>query len=164
MLLLLLATGLALAADPTEVDLQPGTDATGWGVGVQIGEPSGLVLQRRPDGEDWAAQAGLTWSVAGRFGQVSADYLRRPVVLKFSEVPTLRIPILVGVGAQLDLGYGRKRGRASPVGGAIRVPLQISVTDTELPADAYVELAPSLVVAPFVGFDFDASVGIRVWF
>ena len=163
-MLLLLAAGLAFAADPPEVDLEPGTDATGWGVGVQLGEPSGLVLQRRPAGEDWAAQTALTWSVAGRFGQVSADYLRRPVVLTFPQVPTLRIPILVGVGVQADLGYGRKRGRASPIGGAVRVPLQISVTDTELPADAYIELVPVLVAAPFVGFDFDASVGLRVWF
>jgi len=141
----------------------------GTGVGVMIGEPTGLSLKHWSSRTE-AFAAGLAWSFSENdsfhlhvdklwHGEVPFQRDRR---MDFQQNPVF----YYGVGARLKLqerSGGRGRNRSNSLLG-IRVPLGLSFDLPEAPVDIFVEIVPVLDVVPRTDFALNAAVGIRYFF
>ncbi len=127
-------------------------DRTGkWGVGLILGDPSGLTLKYWQN-EDRA----FDFSIGSQLGDgglgINADYLfhLRP----FQEAP--EAPVYVGGG--LFLG-----GSSSSFSTGARAVFGITYL-FEDPFDIFFELAPKFYVAPALEFSMSLSIGGRIYF
>jgi hypothetical protein len=126
----------------------------GFGIGVMIGEPTGL------NGKYWvtgrtAIDGGLAWSFRSRgYLHMHADYLWH-----FSDIAggSARIVPYVGVGGRI----GAREG-GSEVG--IRIPVGLVYYPGRAPLDIFLELAPIVDLAPATGLQGNGGIGIRYYF
>lgn len=157
---------LAFAAEPKEITLQPAQSPHGIGVGVMLGEATGLHAAYRPK-EGLSAQAGAGWSFVHDMFQTHADLQVPVAILKPGDDTTLEIPIYLGGGAQLEIGDSSQR-RADPLGFALRGSATVVVRDKELPFDAFLDVAPVAYLwaerNPLLGIDLDVHAGVHVFF
>jgi hypothetical protein len=134
-------------------------DPRGFGLGVMVGEPTGVT------GKVWLDDTNAFDFAIGSFGyyadspysgvNVHADYLWHHYGIfgdPGSEAYT-RLPIYVGVGGMM----------ASPGVAGVRGVLGITWLFRQ-PFDLFFELAPTLVIAPGLGFGLDAGLGGRFYF
>ncbi len=138
----------------------------GLGLGVIIGEPTGLSVKRWFSG-DRALAGGLAWSFADNSSlHFHGDYLiHRFDILQSPDIRG-RTPLYYGVGARLKLkdgNRGRGRNDSDALVGA-RVPLGISYLFANDPIDLFLEIVPVLDVMPKTDFSFNAALGARVYF
>ncbi len=122
-----------------------------WGVGLILGDPSGLTLKY------WQSyDRAFDFSVGSQLGSggigINADYLfhLRP----FQEAP--EAPVYVGGG--LFLG-----GSSSTFSTGARAVFGITYL-FEDPFDIFFELAPKFFVAPVLEFSMSLSIGGRIYF
>lgn len=129
------------------------SQGSGLGLGVMIGEPTGLSAKMWT-GEKTALDAGLAWSFVGHgYIRIHTDVL----VHNFSiEVTTGKLPVYIGLGAKLLL--------SSELGMGIRVPLGIAYWFESAPIDIFLEVVPGLNLLPATGLGIDGAVGIRYFF
>jgi hypothetical protein len=145
----------ALAEEPPEIQVDLADGPKGFGVGIALGEPSGLSLALRPD-RMRAIQAHASWSLLEDRFRFGADYLQHLGVFKPAETPGVHFPVYVGLGLTV--------GVDDHVWIGPRVPIGIAVLPTEVPIDAFLEIAPTLWVLPEVRPDLEGSIGARVFF
>jgi hypothetical protein len=130
----------------------------GLGVGVIVGEPTGISLKKWTD-ETHAVDAGLAFSLADDDSfQLHADYLFHQTESSLNP-PELKgsAPWYYGIGGRLlfndnDTHFG------------IRVPVGIDYLFAESPLDFFAEVAPVLDIAPDVELDLNAAIGLRYFF
>jgi hypothetical protein len=128
--------------------------ADGIGVGIILGEPTGL------SGKLWltektAADAGLAWSMwDGGALHVHADFL----VHSFSliNVSQGQLPLYFGIGARVKLAE-------DPLVG-VRVPFGLAYLFGSAPLDVFLELVPILDLVPATYFHFNSAIGVRYFF
>ena len=138
----------------------------GVGVGIMIGEPTGLSLKKWVD-TTRAIDAGIAWSFSDNASlHFHGDYLfHRFDILS---VPELRgvLPVHFGLGFRLKLKEdNRGRGRNDDdVMVGIRVPFGVSYLFADAPADIFAEIVPILDVAPKTDFRLNAAIGARYYF
>ena len=133
---LTLALALALCADvaPAAAD---GVEKGAFGVGIIIGEPTGLCAKLYLR-DDQAIQAAVALSaVVGGF-QVHADYLFHPLILEERDAFTL--PAYVGPGVRL-LQHAAGRDGDDDFRVGLRVVGGILFDFKELPLDVFAEVA-----------------------
>lgn len=137
------------------------------GLGLIIGEPTGISAKVWTSNEN-AFDFGLGWSIGkDRIGnsngndngvsrvRIHADYLWH----SFDALHTSgRLPLYYGFGARFNSG---SEGNSSE---AIRTVLGITWMPQEMPIDVFLEVVPSLQLAPSRGFGFDAGIGARYFF
>ena len=139
----------------------------GFGLGVIIGEPTGLSAKYWLS-HDNALDFGLGWSVGsnwvgrdrghdyrGRRVHFHMDYLWH----SFNAIHSnQRFPLYYGIGGRLNTGTGYDESLAlRGVIGIVWLPLNT-------PADIFIEVVPSLELLPGTGFGLDAGIGARYYF
>lgn len=132
-----------------------------FGLGVIVGEPTGLSLKYWLDKEH-AIDGAAAWSFAENDSfQLHADYLIHDYELLNSD----DLPFYYGLGARLkfkdDEGSGRNRNEAIF---GIRAPLGITYLFEDAPLDLFFELVPILDLSPDVELDINAAIGLRFYF
>jgi hypothetical protein len=126
--------------------------ADGFGIGVILGEPTGLSLKK------WTSQrgafdVGVGWSISTEYLHVHADYLVH--FMNAIGVNQGQLPLYLGLGASLNLTDNTQFGA--------RVPLGINYIFGDVPLDLFAEIAPGLRLVPDTHFMLEGGVGIRFW-
>lgn len=133
-----------------------GNNASGFGIGIIVGEPTGL------DAKLWltersALQSAAAWS----FSSNSSFHFHLDYILHRFDVFDLesgRLPLYYGIG-----GRFRVREDADDDLG-LRVPIGINYMFANDPFDVFVEVVPILDLVPDTDFDLNAAIGGRWYF
>ena len=156
----LLAAGVASFGAAQE---RPGN---GFGVGVMVGEPTGLSLKKWIR-DDRALDAGIAWSFSGSDSlHLHADYLVHRFDLLSGPAAKGRMPLYFGLGARVKL-HGDDNGKGRDDGDArvgVRAPLGITYLFDDAPFDLFVEVVPVLDLVPDTDVDLNAAIGARFYF
>jgi hypothetical protein len=135
-----------------------------FGLGVVVGEPTGISAKywTTPSnaltfGVGWYHQA-VVWVgphryyYAGTRLHIHADYLWH----SFEAIQsTERFPLHYGIGARLETG------NAFPGSFGVRGVVGLSWLPRGTPLDVFLELAPTLFLAPSTGIGMGAGIGVR---
>lgn len=144
--------------------------SSGFGLGLMIGDPTGVSGKLWLSDGDRALDFGLAWGVYGRYVHVHADYLFHNNSLITVSKGTLALYYGPGVRVRSWSG-GRywNRGKwedydGSRLGVGARFPVGLDYMFEGAPVDVFLEVVPSLDLVPSTAFDFDAAIGARYWF
>ena len=126
---------------------------SGIGVGVIIGEPTGLSAKSWLSSND-AIDAGVAWSLTNGWFHLHADYLRHA----FGLIPVEegQLPVYFGLGARIGFGPDVTFGA--------RIPVGLDYLFDGTPLDIFLEIVPGLGIIPDTKFEIEGGVGIRYWF
>ena len=132
-----------------------------FGIGIIVGEPTGLSLKYWLD-EDYAIDGAAAWSNSENDSfQLHGDYL----IHDYDLLEADELPVYYGIGARLkfkdDDGRGRNENHAMF---GIRFPLGVTYLFDDEPLDLFFELVPVLDLSPGVDLDINAAVGLRLYF
>jgi hypothetical protein len=128
--------------------------AEGIGVGMILGEPTGLC------GKVWignraAFDAAVAWSFSDESAvHIHADYLLHTFDLISAD--DRRMPVYYGIGARLKLA------EKSLVG--VRIPVGSAIMFDSAPLDVFLEIVPLMDLVPDTEFNLNGSIGIRYYF
>jgi hypothetical protein len=148
-----------LAAIPVSADAQRQTGPTGFGVGLILGEPTGLSVKHWIDREQ-AIDGAAAWSFSGKDSfQLHADYLLHRYDILDAAAAADSLPVYYGIGALIK---AKDDGNDTRFG--IRFPLGISYLFGDAPFDLFAELVPVVDLAPDVDVDLNAAIGLRFYF
>ncbi|MEW6515709.1 MAG: hypothetical protein AB1439_02225 [candidate division FCPU426 bacterium] len=136
---------------PDEVQtVQADTHRRQWGMGLIIGDPTGVTVKYWLDRRmAWDFALGSQLSLAGV--GVHADYLfHLPVITDTPEAP-----LFIGGGAFLGAG-------GNQVAAGLRGVVGMTYIFSE-PFDIFMQLSPTLAISPDFNFYFTFSIGGRVY-
>lgn len=126
----------------------------GWGIGVIIGEPTGLSLKFW-NSRTTAFAAAAAWSFREEQKlHLHMDYLFHN--FRLAKVRGGRLPLYIGIGGRVKFEDETRIGVRLPVGACYILKSH--------PIDIFFEIAPLLDLLPETGFDINASIGIRYFF
>jgi hypothetical protein len=138
-----------------------------FGLGVMVGEPTGLSAKLWVSPVN-ALDFGLGWSVGGdRLNGYDGGYdggsrihLHMDYLWHWFEAirSSERFPLYAGIGGRINGGAGYYSSAA------VRGVFGIAWMPRQAPFDVFLELVPSLQVAPSAGFGIDAALGARYYF
>ncbi len=132
------------------------TQDKGFGLGVIIGEPSGV------SAKSWmtsttAVDAALAWSFVDNGAlHIHADYLIHNFQL-ISIDGKGKLPVYYGIGARIKFGNDDTRL-------AVRIPVGIDYMFGDAPVDIFLEVVPMLELILKTKFQFNAALGARYFF
>jgi hypothetical protein len=132
----------------------------GFGVGVILGDPTGISAGWRPDPAS-LIDGALAWSIPNNSFEAHADYQHTLIEIRDPNAESIAFPVAVGGG--LKFASQTSRGNTTPIFG-VRVPVMMSVVPDTVPIDGFLEIAPVLELYPGTRLTADASLGARVWF
>ncbi len=131
-----------------------GMKAQETGVGIIVGEPTGLSIKH------WVSQTNavdgaMAWSFAhGGSLYLHADYLHH--YFDIVDISVGKMPIYWGLGGKIVLKEDLVLGG--------HVPLGISYIFDDTPLDAFIEIRPGINIFPESEFDMSGGIGIRYYF
>ncbi len=126
------------------------------GLGVMVGEPTGLSLKVW-SGSRTAFDAAAGWSLnESDWIYVHGDYLWHRYDIHLDAPGSL--PFYFGIGARVLL----HEGNDSRIG--VRVPLGLDYITRDHRFDFFLEVAPIVDLAPDTGFDVSGGLGARYYF
>ena len=129
------------------------SQGSGIGLGVIIGEPTGLSAKIWTR-DNTAVDGALAWSFVGNgYVHLHADMLMHSFAI---DVDQGQLPLYLGIGAKLEVG--------SNLGLGVRVPFGIAYLFDSAPIDVFLELVPVLNLIPSTTFSFEGGIGIRYFF
>lgn len=142
---------------------------SGFGLGIMLGDPTGL-SGKAWIGADRAIDFGLAWGLWGRYLHVHGDYLLH--TQNIFAVSSGSFALHYGPGIRIrswrDGRYWHRGGwhdyDGSRTSLGIRFPVGLTYAFEGAPVDAFIEVAPTLDLAPGTYFDLDAAIGARFWF
>lgn len=145
--------------------------SSGFGLGIVLGEPTGLSMKTWVSG-DRALAFGLAWGGWGHGGyiHVHGDYLFHNFSL--IKVSKGRMALHYGPGLRVRSWGGDRywnNGRYyDSNGGHLRVGIRFPVGLTYMfdgaPVDIFLEAAPALDIVPGTSFDMNGGLGFRYYF
>lgn len=149
---------LALGFSPAQAQ----DDDSRVGVGLMIGEPTGLSFKIWTSGTK-AFDAGLAWSV-GRYDAVNihVDHLWHNANV-FDEVDEGLLAVYLGVGARLIFADDYPDPGDNDVLMGVRVPVGINYLFDGNPLELFLEIAPVVNLVPETDFDINGALGLRVY-
>lgn len=135
-----------------------GYASDGLGVGVIVGEPTGLSAKYWM-GDRVALDAAAAWSFWGTGAAINVhgDILRHH--FEWLPVPAGRLPVYYGIGARVRLATNTDVFRVSA-----RVPLGVEYLFDEIPVGLFLETALLVDVLPSVNLWANGAVGARYYF
>ena len=143
---------------------QSGHQAGDLGVGVMLGEPSGVSAKQWLS-ETEAIAGGVAWSIAGHDAmQVHADYLIHRFDVTRIDESDGRLPVYFGIGARFKLGHDEGRGKDDDARLGIRVPVGMTFLFAHAPFDAFAEIAPIVDLVPEADLGISIAFGGRFYF
>ena len=132
-----------------------------FGLGLMVGEPTGLSLKYWLDKER-AIDGAAAWSYSENDSfQLHGDYLFHDYELFDAH----DLPFYYGLGARLKFkdSDGRGRNEDHAIFG-LRVPLGVTYLFEDEPIELFFELVPVLDLSPDLELDINAAVGLRFYF
>lgn len=129
---------------------------SGFGIGVVVGEPTGLTLKGWLDDQN-ALDAAVGWSFESRTSlNVQMSWLWH----NFDLIPVSRgsLPLYVGVGGR----YKEVNRQADRWG--IRIPVGLAYHVEPVPLEVFGEIAPIVDLSPSSRASLSASIGVRYYF
>lgn len=127
---------------------------SGFGLGVILGEPTGLSLKQWV-GSNAAVDGAVAWSFGHKDAlHLHADYLVHNFWLLETEEDTS--PLYYGIGGRIKFEEDSKIG--------VRFPLGMNYLFTDAPLDIFLEIVPLLNLAPSTDFDLNGAIGVRYFF
>ncbi len=125
----------------------------GWGVGLILGEPTGISTKIWLDDQS-AIDGALAWSFDDDgFLHLHADYLRHN--FSIANVNSGQLPLYFGVGPKIVLKEDAELG--------VRVPFGAAYHFEGAPLDLFIEAVPILDLAPSTDLDFNIGLGARFY-
>ena len=126
---------------------------SGFGIGVMLGEPTGLSAKMWTS-RTTAAQFGAAWSFENYF-HVHGDFIMHKYDL--INVSKGELPVYFGLGARIlfsdpDMKIG------------VRVPVGLDYHFAGGPFDLFFEVVPILNLVPSTDFDINGAIGFRYFF
>jgi len=129
------------------------------GVGLILGEPTGLSLKYWLD-DDRAIDAAAAWSFSGSNSvQVHADYLFHRFDIFDTGAAMDKLALYYGVGARV-----KDKDRHDDTVFGIRIPVGVTYLFSEAPFDLFAEIVPIVDLAPDVDVGINAAIGLRFYF
>lgn len=126
----------------------------GFGVGVIIGEPTGISLKNWLNTKN-AIDAGFSWTLYKPALHIHVDYLWHSYnVFNTKE----RIPLYYGVGGRIK--FGNKDDARIGLRGVIGVDFFVR----NAPIDIFIEIAPIFDLIPSTSMSGNGGLGIRYFF
>jgi len=125
-----------------------------FGAGIILGEPTGLSAKLWV-GEKAAVDAAVAWSFQGD----GAFYLHASYLYHFFNLePTLpdSFSAYVGGGGKIVFRKDTELG--------LRIPVGLSYMLSEVPLEAFLEVAPGILLIPGTDADIGGGIGIRYYF
>lgn len=151
------ATLLALCCTAF-VSIPVHTQDKGLGLGVIVGDPTGLSMKLWTSQQN-ALQFALAWQTRDPFLGTRVSFSGDYVWHSFDAIhSTQRFPVFYGVGGVLASGGGAE----SALG--IRGVLGIAWMSREAPIDIFIQVVPVLVLTPSTDLELGAGLGIRFFF
>jgi hypothetical protein len=134
--------------------------AGGTGLGVIVGEPTGISMKFWTGGNT-AFDAAAAWSVYRYTAfHFHADLLFHN--LNLIDVSPGLLPAYVGVGGRLKLAGEPNEYKDMRLG--VRVPFGLEYLFEPIPVGLFVEVAPILDILPGTGFSINGAAGARWYF
>jgi hypothetical protein len=136
----------------------------GLGLGVILGEPTGLSVKYWLDNEQ-AIDGAAAWSFWDGDGfQIHADYLWHDFeLLGVGGEDADKLPLYYGVGARLKFRDDEGRHHDDDTFFGIRIPVGVSYLFKDHPFDLFAEIVPIVDLAPDVDLRLDLAVGLRFY-
>lgn len=162
----LAALALTLTLWPASEARADGPQGRDLGLGVILGEPSGLT------GKYWLSVANavdlhLSFDFSDEAFALLSNYLFHFDLARVSS-RSVELPVYVGIGGKLLVDADDKSGRADDrdddVRLGVRVPLGISVLLTQAPLEFFGEVGLGISVLPRTSPDLDGGIGVRYYF
>ncbi len=128
---------------------------TGFGLGIIVGEPTGISGKYWLDGAN-AIDGGIAWAFEDEGAvHLHGDYLFH----KFDVFPVDKgkLPLYYGIG-------GRIRFEEHDSKFGVRIPVGMNYIFANDPLDFFIEIVPILNLAPKTDIAFNAAIGIRFFF
>lgn len=153
----------ALAAVSTQSFAQVVPNQKNMGVGVQLGEPTGITGKLWQDSERaWEAHFAYSFK---EFSQMSVNYLFHfPKLLVNAAAADAGLYPYVGGGAVLMIHNSRKSDSDPTTRFGLRVPFGLEWVPRDAPIGVFVEFAPVIGIIPGTYSFFEAAVGGRLYF
>ena len=137
----------------TILSLNLSAQDSGFGLGIIIGEPTGVSLKTWVS-QKHAVDAGIAWSLTYDWFHIHADYLIHNFEL--IDVSQGQLPFYFGFGARIGIGNNFNLGA--------RVPVGLAYLFEDAPLDVFAEVVPSLQLINQIQFQMNGGIGIRYWF
>ena len=136
----------------------------GLGLGIILGEPTGVSLKGWLDGTA-AVDAAAAWSFSGHDSfQLHADYLMHYFdVLEADDLSGV-LPAYIGIGGRIRLKEEHRGDDDEDVTLGARIPFGMTYIPDSAPVDVFVEFVPILDLVPDTDFDLAAGFGARFYF
>lgn len=135
---------------------RPATAADRVGLGIIVGEPTGVSLKIGRTGRN-AIDFGFAWSLQDDNDlHIHGDWLYHDFDLISVERGSL--PLYFGIGGRVKF----RENRDDDIG--VRFPVGLSYIFESSPFDVFLEVVPVLDLAPDTEFDFNAALGGRFFF
>ncbi len=126
----------------------------GLGIGVILGEPTGISLKKWTDNRH-AIDGAIAWSFGNEDAfHLHADYLFHN--FRAIRIDRSTIPFYYGIGARFKFENENKFG--------VRFPLGVTLFIREAPIDLFLEIVPILDLAPSTDLNLNAAIGARYYF
>ena len=135
------------------VSLNLSAQDSGFGLGIIIGEPTGVSLKTWVS-QKHAIDGGIAWSLTNDWFHIHADYLIHNFDL--INVSKGELPFYFGFGAKIGIGNDFSLGA--------RVPVGLAYLFDDAPLDVFVEVVPALQLINQIQFQMNGGIGIRYWF
>ena len=132
--------------------LQAQSGNTSFGVGVMVGEPSGVSIKKWFSNRT-AVDVGAAWSFANR---TEALHLHSNLLFHNGIAETPNLSFYYGIGGRVIFASDPKIG--------VRVPLGLSFLFENIPFDLFVEAAPIIDLTPDIGLAGNGGFGFRYYF
>jgi len=124
--------------------------SSGTGLGLVVGEPTGITARFMKGGNNFQVHAAWSFSDEAAL-HLNGDYLRSG---RLDTNPMM--PFYFGLGLRVKFADDALVG--------IRVPLGVNHFFDSQPIEVFAEVVPVVNVAPDTGFDFNGAVGLRYYF
>ncbi len=143
-----------------------GPQGKGPGVGIILGEPSGLT------GKYWlsvsnAVDLHVSFDFSDEAFVLLSNYLYHFDLARVGN-SSVELPLYVGVGGKLLFDGDNKSGSANnnedDVGLGVRAPFGLSILPTRTPLEFFVEIGLGLRIIPRTSADIDGGLGVRYYF
>ena len=148
------------ASAQTDVTVDSNHGARGLGLGVAVGDPTGLSVMVRPNTSS-GVHLAFGWDALSDDLHVHGDYLWNAVRLRASDAPSLYMPFFIGIGGRLSSDWEPHPDRNS-IG--VAVPLGFGVVSENVPLDVFLEIAPVVGLYPGTEVWLDATLAGHFYF
>jgi hypothetical protein len=155
-----LALFAATNANATEIG-----ESRAFGLGLQLGEPTGITGKLYLDGRTNAIDFLVgSYYDAGFAGDVYVHVSYHAHLAELASGRGVAVPFRIGVGGFLNSGYWRFDDDANDIVFGARVPFGLDFDLETAPVQFYVEVAFEIAIIPFVGAGIDGGIGARYYF